>query len=688
LTLATSLCHWLGTEQDREARYAREAEEHLCYAVKRRPRPRLDHQRAYCLGTGHTCCLYYREPNDLTSPRILPEPLEVHAPAANSRSPFPWALALLWITAFLVGAVVVVYYGSALLGLASTAPAMAHGAASPSPASSPAPTTTPSPAQVVAAKPFVLIQPTATPTPYPGGAVWSLLSKAGAAGWVASDESQGNHLGDSYLYAGVFDGTIYHGMLQIDLSPLPRGATIYAAVLEITGLDGHRLNRSGVWQVRILDREADAGWSRHTFQDLHNAGVQWTLLPPLGAGDLAVGGTQVFELSRQQARDLEQRRLEEHDTVSFRIDGPLVGENNVFAWDTGTGPKTQGRPPRLLPNMGPAPQTPLPTGSPPPSSTPSPTSTPVWVAISSTPTAENVVTVAAIAVRETAWATTTGTATALPDFVATPTPRYVVVTNTPVPANRATAVYLQSRATAHVILTGTPTPSPRNLATATSTPLPTSTPVVLWFDQMAPSPTPTTTSVTTNMAIPPVLQGKIAFLSDRSGKTAVYVLDPATGRVGLLTARWPYDGAAASESLSPDGATRAYVRTDPNNVPQIYLYSRQYGDSRQLTVNSGTNYDPAWSPRGDRLAFVSTESGNDDLYVIDASGQNQRRLTTNQWEWDKHPSWSPDGTRIVFWSNQGSGRKQLWIVNEDGTNRRLLLESAYNDWDPVWIKVR
>jgi Tol biopolymer transport system component len=74
--------------------------------------------------------------------------------------------------------------------------------------------------------------------------------------------------------------------------------------------------------------------------------------------------------------------------------------------------------------------------------------------------------------------------------------------------------------------------------------------------------------------------------------------------------------------------------------------------------------------------------------VIDAGGQNQRRLTTNQWEWDKHPSWSPDGTRIVFWSNQGSGRKQLWIVNADGTNRRLLLESPHNDWDPVWIKVR
>ena len=688
MTSATDLCHWLGTEQDRQVRYARAAEEHLCYAVKRRPRPRPDHQRAYCLGTGHKVCLYYREPDDLTLPRILPDPVEVRAPAGAPSSSFPWALALLWITTFLVGAVVVIYYGSAILALDSSAPAMAQSEAGPSPTASRTPTIVPSPARVAEVKQYLFIEPTATLTPYPDGTVWSLSPDADAAGWVASDEPQGNHLGDSYLYAGVFEGTIYHGLMQIDLSPLPRGATIYAALLEITGLDGRRLGSSGSWQVCILDRQADASWSRHTFQDLHNANVAWTLLPALGAGDLAKGKTHVFELSRPQTHDLEQRLLDEHGLVSFRIDGPLVGEDNVFAWDTGQGPKTQGQPPRLLLSLGPAPQTPLPTGSPPPSSTPTPTPTPVWVVISSTPTAENVVTVAAIALQETAWATTTGTATALPEFVATPTPRYVVVTNTPTPASRATALALRARATAYVILTGTPTPTPHHLATATSTPLPTSTPVVLWFDQMTASPTPTTTPVASTPGIPPLLQGKVAFLSDRSGQTQVYILDPVTGRVGLLTARWPYDLAEASGSMSPDGTVWAHVRTDPNGVPQIYLYSRLYGDSRQLTFNSGTNYDPVWSPHGDRLAFVSTENGNDDLYIIDADGQNQRRLTINQWEWDKHPSWSPDGTQIVFWSNQDSGRKQLWIVNADGTNRRLLLNSPYDDWDPVWIKVR
>jgi len=42
----------------------------------------------------------------------------------------------------------------------------------------------------------------------------------------------------------VFDGVIYHGAMQFELSAVPRGATIHAAVLEVTGLDDRRLPAS------------------------------------------------------------------------------------------------------------------------------------------------------------------------------------------------------------------------------------------------------------------------------------------------------------------------------------------------------------------------------------------------------------------------------------------------------------
>jgi TolB protein len=186
--------------------------------------------------------------------------------------------------------------------------------------------------------------------------------------------------------------------------------------------------------------------------------------------------------------------------------------------------------------------------------------------------------------------------------------------------------------------------------------------------------------------IPAVLRGKIAFLSDRGEQPGVYVLDPDSGRIALLTARWPYDVALRGENVSPDGQAWAYVQNDGNGVPQVYVFSQYYGGSWQVTYNTGMSYDPVWSPTGDTLAYISTESGNDDIYTIGVDGEGQKRLTFNQWEWDKHASWSPDGTQIVFWSNVGSGRRQLWIINADGTSRRMLLDSPYNDWDPVWIK--
>ena len=66
--------------------------------------------------------------------------------------------------------------------------------------------------------------------------------------------------------------------------------------------------------------------------------------------------------------------------------------------------------------------------------------------------------------------------------------------------------------------------------------------------------------------------------------------------------------------------------------------------------------------------------------------QDLKRLTINMWEWDKHPSWSPDGNQIVFWSNRDTGRRQLWIMNADGSNQRVMISSPYQDWDPIWLK--
>lgn len=106
---------------------------------------------------------------------------------------------------------------------------------------------------------------------------------------------------------------------------------------------------------------------------------------------------------------------------------------------------------------------------------------------------------------------------------------------------------------------------------------------------------------------------------------------------------------------------------------------------RRVTTLDGTNYDAAWAPDQARLAFVSTVDMNDEIYTTTIDGTKTRRLTFNTWEWDKHPTWSVDGKNIVFWSNRETGRRQIWVMRDDGQGQRNLSNNAFNDWDPIWI---
>jgi hypothetical protein len=265
---------------------------------------------------------------------------------------------------------------------------------------------------------------------------------------------------------------------------------------------------------------------------------------------------------------------------------------------------------------------------------------------------------------------------------------YVYATRTP--ASPEDAAQLIREQNANALTTGTPTPTPWNLVviTAVPPPLPTEIPIVVPVSELQPTPTPVPTQAATVQDLAP-FRGKILFLSNRSGQEETWALDPATGQL-LYLVRDPRLLPLAAELYlpnSPDGNDRAIVEADNNRVLQIKVHSNLYGNTRQLTqYQDATSYDPAWSPLGDRLAFVSTTSGGDEIYTMDTQGNNIVRLTNNTWEWDKHPTWSPDGTQIAFYSNRDSGRRQIWIMNADGSNQRNLTSDEFEDWDPVWIR--
>ena len=101
--------------------------------------------------------------------------------------------------------------------------------------------------------------------------------------------------------------------------------------------------------------------------------------------------------------------------------------------------------------------------------------------------------------------------------------------------------------------------------------------------------------------------------------------------------------------------------------------------------------DPAWSPDGRKIAFGSEQDGPVDIYVMNRDGKAQRRLTrTAEEEGSLH--WSPDGRRIavVVQGRKGTGpvtSKHLYVVNADGSDRRLLGRGQAPTWSSDGRKI-
>jgi hypothetical protein len=249
---------------------------------------------------------------------------------------------------------------------------------------------------------------------------------------------------------GVYENDTYYGALQINLSSIPVGSRIEEAALELAGLSSEQLASGGIWTLRLLDSEIDQDWTKARYDQIRDAPVLDTISPELTSQDLEARQRSIFNFAPAQLTELE-RRLET-GLVSFRLDGPVQGVNNLFTWDTGYGGGFGDRPVLRLAYQSP------------------PTPTPIVVAgILSTPTPANAVTAAALAATATYEATVFGTPTPTPRNVWTATPP-IVVTNTPVPGNAATAEWMVALTTAEALVYGTPTPLPTNVWTATPSP--------------------------------------------------------------------------------------------------------------------------------------------------------------------------------------------------------------------------
>jgi Tol biopolymer transport system component len=119
-----------------------------------------------------------------------------------------------------------------------------------------------------------------------------------------------------------------------------------------------------------------------------------------------------------------------------------------------------------------------------------------------------------------------------------------------------------------------------------------------------------------------------------------------------------------SPQFSPDGKRIAFT-SDRSGQSQVYVGDSDGSNVVQLTSLADARCNAVrWSPDGRRLAFGAMISGNRDIYVADAGGGATRRLTTDSSE-EGRPSWSRDGRWIYFYSNR-TGRQEVWKIPAEG----------------------
>ena len=155
--------------------------------------------------------------------------------------------------------------------------------------------------------------------------------------------------------------------------------------------------------------------------------------------------------------------------------------------------------------------------------------------------------------------------------------------------------------------------------------------------------------------------GRIAFISDRSGTYEIWVSDGDGGgqtRVGTL------ENAAIGElDWSPDGTQLAFSASG-SSKPQIFLIACQAGGlkcapPRQFTSDDSSHSAPEWSRNGRFLYFTSDRTGRNEIWrkpltggppvqVTRSGGYASQESADGQWlyfsQWDGEVIWRIPGS--------------------------------------------
>jgi Tol biopolymer transport system component len=141
-----------------------------------------------------------------------------------------------------------------------------------------------------------------------------------------------------------------------------------------------------------------------------------------------------------------------------------------------------------------------------------------------------------------------------------------------------------------------------------------------------------------------------------------------------------HDSTSVTDAAwSPEGTHLAFRRSRFDHCG-IYIVSALGGPARKMTDCSASQFGLDWSPTGSWLAASYADSTTSGLVLINVATGTSRRLTEVEGRgFDRLPRFSPDGTHLAFVRTVHQGMEDLFVVPVDGTEppRRLTTDQRH-----------